>query len=431
MTPPDWKQLTWRRTAGLSIMALGAIVLLMPIFVGEWVIAILGIALIAAGLLQFVEILRSTDGTRSLLSYVAGVITTLLGVILFLSPDLALSGLLIGLTLFFVVDGVTKTIAAYKLSGPDRWWSLFNGIFTIVLGALIWSFIKAKLAIVAIAVALGLRLMMHGGTMFFVPERHFEPTALLPDPRQHPDKLLRLELSDTVREMQGPLLERQTIAKQQNVVWCLTLLAIFFAIHVLRTSAKWSFIGFISPFSAVVGDLVVALILAVVLILPTRLFWRKLTRPIERAAWNRLYRLREKGEASSLGEQCMRAWLGLRMKFALDMGELRSSLNYAFWQVLRFGLPLTAILIAVNSIWGFSWYFNSENWASGVWQQITQKRVDVWRERMTEDVERDALAKGVSPDTVFSVAPVGVGNEGDFSFIVIGDTCSRLLAAIN
>jgi len=258
--------------------------------------------------------------------------------------------------------------------------------------------------------------------MVFLAERGFEVTPAAPDLRQHPDRLLRLAPSDTVREMQEPLLERRNIAKHENIVWCLMLLLIFFAIHVLRTDAKWSFIGFISPFSAVIGDIVVALILAVVLLLPIRLLFRKLTRPIERTAWNRLFRLQEKGESSSLAERGLRSWLALRLKFALEMRDLRSSLGYAFWEVLRIGLPLTAILIAVNSIWGFSWYFNSENWASGVWQQITQKRVDVWRQRMTEDVERAELTKGLTADKIFAVAPAGVGNEGDFSFIVIGDT---------
>jgi hypothetical protein len=92
------------------------------------------------------------------------------------------------------------------------------------------------------------------------------------------------------------------------------------------------------------------------------------------------------------------------------------------WRVLRIGLPLTAILIAVNSIWGFSWYFNSENWASAVWQEITKERVDPWRRHMTEDAEKDALARGIAPEKVFAVAPDGVNDTGDFSFVVIGDT---------
>ncbi len=418
----DWKQLTKRRTLGLAVMALGMIVLFMPIFVGEWVIAILGVVLIAAGLFQFVETLRSGDKTTSLLSYAAGVVTTLLGFVLFLSPNLVLSGLLTAVTLFFLVEGGMKIFAAYKQTGTDRWWNLFNGLFTITIGFLIWYFITANLGLVVISVILGLRLLVEGWTMFFLPEKSLEPRDLQPDTRQHPDKQLAPEPSDTVREMQDAILQTDQLVSGQNAVRCLTVLGVFFAIHVLRTDAKWSFIGFISPFSAVIGDTVVALILAIVLILPLRMFWRKITRPIERTAWNRSYRLHEKGADPTLGERVLKFWLQGRMRFAMEMSEIRYSLNYAFWRLLRFGLPLTAILIAVNSIWGFSWYFNSENWASGVWQGITKNRVDPWRKRMAEDVEKDALAKGIAPEKIFAIEPEGVTDEGDFSFVVIGDT---------
>ena len=422
MKTTTWKQLTLRRAVGLALVVLGAIVLLMPVFVGGWVIAILGAVLIAAGLVQFVEILRSNDTTKSVLSYLAGVVTTLLGFVLFFSPDLALSAILFGITLFFLIEGGTRVFASYRMTGADRRWSLFNGLVIIAMGLVIWSFVRAKLGIVAIGVAMGLRLMMHGWSMFFVPERGFEPPDLKPDTRQHPDKLLRLEPSDTVRRIQDGLRDRETIEKSQNIVWCLSLLAIFFAIHVLRTDAKWNFIGFISPFSAAIGDAVMALILSMVVLLPTRLLWRKLSRPIERTAWNRLGRLDEERVSAPVERWILKHWLASRMRFALQMRELRFSLNYAFWRVLRIGLPLTAIFIAVNSIWGFSWYFNSENWAAGVWQQLTQKQVDVWRREMAKDVEQAALAKGIAAEKVFAVEPVGVGNEGDFSFIVIGDT---------
>ena len=416
------KKLIGHRAIGVAVFALGLIVLFMPIFVGGWVIALLGIALIAAGLFQFVETLRSADKATSVLNYVAGVASIFLGVVLFLSPKLVLSGLLVAVSLFFLVDGVSRIVGAYKLSGTDRWWSLFNGIFTLVLGLLIWYLISAKFGLVAIGVVLGLRLMVHGWTMFLLPDKDPESTGSKPDTRLHPDKRLRLDPSDAVKEMQDALVERQVIASSQNVVSCLMILGVFFIIHVLRTEAKWSFIGFISPFSAVIGDALVALILATVLILPIRLFWRKLTRPVERTARRRFSSLYEQSKTLSPGEHVLRYWLAVRMKFSLEMSQLRASLNYAFWQVLRLGLPLTAILIAVNSIWGFSWYFNSENWASGVWQRITEKRVDVWRERTIVDVEKASLAAGVVPEKIFAVEPGGVNNEGDFSFIVIGDT---------
>ncbi|MEO8649838.1 MAG: metallophosphoesterase [Acidobacteriota bacterium] len=414
--------MTKRRVLGIGIMALGVTVTLAPIFFGEWTIALLGIALIAAGLLQFVGTFRSNDREQSTLSYAAGVVTTVLGCLLFMSPNLAISAVSFGVTLFFLGDGGFKLYTAYQQNGQERRWSIFNGIFTITIGCLIWFFISAELGILAIGIVLGLRLIVEGWTMVFLPEKGFESSDLKPDMSVHPDARLGVESNNYIKNIQEEI--KPTFAQQNgnNIFWCLSFLGIFFLIHLLRTDAQWSFIGFISPFTAVVGDAVVALLLAIILILPLRLLWRKLTRPLERIAWHRLFILEAEAGEHSVAERFLQFWLTTRMRFALEMREMRNSLNFAFWRVLRFGLPLTAILIAVNSIWGFSWYFNSENWASGVWQEITKNRIVVWRQRMAEDVERDALAKGVAPEKVFAIEPEGVTDEGDFSFVVIGDT---------
>lgn len=414
--------MTKRRILGLAVMALGLIVLLLPLFVGEWVIALLGIVLIAAGLFQLTETVRSADKTTSYLSYLAGVVSILLGLLMFVSPRLVLSGLLIAVTLFLVVDGGIKIFGATQQTGQERWWHLFNGLFAIALGLLLWYFLTANLGITAIGVILGLRLLAEGWTMVFLPEKAFIPRDFNLDTRYHPNERLGLEPSDTIKAMQDGLLQSAALVNGQNIVWCLTLLGIFFAIHVLRTDADWSLIGFISPFAAVVGDTLVALLLAIVLILPLRLLWRTLSRPFERAAWNRINALEVQALEPTLGERALKFWLERRMKAAIEFREIRYSLNFAFWRVLRIGLPLTAIFIAINSIWGFSWYFNSENWASAVWQGITQERVDAWRAAMAEAVEHEALAKGLTPDQVFAIEPAGVSDTGDFSFVVIGDT---------
>ena len=415
-------RLTTRRWLGLAIVVLGVIVLLLPILVGEWVIALLGVFLIGAGLFHFVETVRSADGTTTWFEYIAGVGSILLGVILFLTPGLVLSGVLIGLTLFLIFDGAIKIFAASKQSGHDRRWGLFNGVFTILLGLFIWYVLSARIGIAAIGIVLGLRLIVEGWTMFFLPETGTLPHDFKLDPRVHPDRRLGLEPCDVVSEMQTPLLQTDLLKSRANIVWCVTLLLIFFAIHVFRSDAQWSLIGFISPFSAVIGDAAVALVIGLIALLPTRLLWRKLTRPFERATWNRFMSLHDAKSKLTPGERALRGWLQMRMNFALELRRMRYSLNYAFWRQLRFGLPFVAVFIAINSIWGFSWYFNSENWASAVWQEITKERVDVWRQAMAADVEADALRKGIPAEKIFAIEPEGVTDEGDFSFIVIGDT---------
>ncbi len=418
----NWKQLTKRRALGLVTMVLGLVVLFSPIVMGAWVISLLGLALIAAGLFQMVQTLRAANETTSRLSYIGGAVTILLGLLLFVAPDLVLSGLLIVVMIVFVIDGVTKIVGAFKQTGTERRWNLANGIFTIVLGVILIRLLVGKLGIAAIGVILGLRLLVEGWRMFLVPEKGLRPKDYEEDTRRHPDRRLRLEPSDHIKQIQDGLLLTAPTVNNQTIVWCVMLLLIFLVIHIMRLDSQWSFIGFISPFTALIGDVIVAILLAVLLALPLRLFLRKVSRPLERIAWRRLHQVREAKARPNFWQRGVEFWLTRRMRLAMEMRDFRYSPNFALWRVLRVGLPLTAILIAVNSIWGFSWYFNSENWASGVWQEITKERVDPWRKHMITDVELNAVAKGVPADKVFAIAPEGVADSGDFSFIVIGDT---------
>jgi uncharacterized membrane protein HdeD (DUF308 family) len=417
----DWKQLTKHRTLGVGTMALGAGVLFAPIVTGSWIIALLGVVFLAAGLLQFVFVLRSEDRFSSFIPYFSGAFCVIVGLILFLSPRMALIGVLAVLTLVLFGDGFFRVYSAFKLTGSNRLWTIVNGGFSFFLGFLVMFLVSAQLGFAAIGISLGLWLLVEGWTMLLMPERTFDLSDIVNDPSEHPDEALGLEPSSLIKEVQEPILKHRDIETSHNILYSLTFIALFFVIHLLRTEADWTWLGFISPFAAVVGDIVVGLLLGLVVLLPLRLLWRRISRPIERAAWNRYRFLHETDEEPTLLEKGLQYWLGLRLRFALELRDMRYSLNYAFWRLLRFGLPLVAVFIAINSIWGFSWYFNSENWAAVVWQELTKNRIDVWRKRGAEDVEKQSIASGVPADQVFAVSPKGI-DESDFSFIVIGDT---------
>ena len=61
-----------------------------------------------------------------------------------------------------------------------------------------------------------------------------------------------------------------------------------------------------------------------------------------------------------------------------------------------------------------SWFFDTENWASGIWNSWAEARADTWREAMVRAVGDRRRA------TPFAVTAPGT-DTGDFSFIVIGD----------
>src|SRR6476646_7577535 len=113
----------------------------------------------------------------------------------------------------------------------------------------------------------------------------------------------------------------------------------------------------------------------------------------------------------------MRRWLEARFGFSLRLREARLSLPFALILLLRLGLPVTAFFVAFNPMWGFSWYFNTESWATGIYQKLTELRVDPWRANMIDAVAR-AYGGG---DELFRIEPQGIAGNGDFSFLVIGD----------
>jgi hypothetical protein len=203
--------------------------------------------------------------------------------------------------------------------------------------------------------------------------------------------------------------------------WRVTFLLTFLAIHIGRMDAEWNLVGLFSPGVAVVGDVLFALVLAWGVITPVRLGWRVLTRPVERRAWTRLLLQVDQGQSPGWLDRVVRYWLNARTRFAWRLGQARRSPTVAVRRGLQIGLPVTAVSIALNPIWGFSWYFNTENWATEVWSRWAEQRTDTWREQMVHAVREQYRGRGMPGGQLLQVVPEGVAAGADFSFLVIGD----------
>ncbi len=413
----EFKNLRYRRSApiGIVTMALGAVAIFSPFWAGEWTLAILGIAVSASAVFELVRALTARDSRAAEGLYLQSVVMILVGILFFFSPGLVIRSVLVIIGLLLVADGVMKAVSVARGQKDGRWWTLMNAAIHIGLGAFILYF-RFSLGPPMVGLVIGLWLISLGWEMV-TGGRDEETGAQTPF---SPGLRFGLEPNPEFDKRAEAVYAREVDRRTIDLAWCIMFGVVFFAVHIGRMDLKFNVLGVVSTAVAVLGDVVFALLLAILLVLPARLIWRAITWRFERSAWRR--RLAVGESSGGLGDRVIAAWLDNRLRFDARLHVMRTSFPTAVAKVIQIGLPLAAILVAINPIWGFSWFFNTENWVSGFWQKITEARVDPWRVKMIDSAVAFRGAGSSADPGLFEVTPDGVAGATDFTFLVLGDT---------
>src|SRR6201989_1060414 len=153
----------WGFGFGIFTLVAGIVVLAWP---GETllVIAVLfGIQLIVSGIFRCVAALAVDElagGTRVLLALLA-VLSVIVGLWAIRHVDLTLLVLAALLGIFWVVNGTIELFTALSHSGmPQRGWTAFMGVRTILAGIIVLA--SPDLTLVTLAVILGIWLVIFG-----------------------------------------------------------------------------------------------------------------------------------------------------------------------------------------------------------------------------------------------------------------------------
>jgi hypothetical protein len=180
--------------------------------------------------------------------------------------------------------------------------------------------------------------------------------------------------------------------------WVLSFLAVLFAIHLGRMGFDKSRFGILSPAFAVLGDIAFALAFSYLLAVPASLIVRRLTLPLDRRAWAWCLEGSDRGRWSAPVRSLVQWMLTRRLRLRRQLRDARYSLTAAFDRGLQIGIPAAAIFAATVPVWGMSWYFDTENPASGIWNSWAESRTDVWREATVRAVNaREAQAGRPAP----------------------------------
>jgi 3',5'-cyclic AMP phosphodiesterase CpdA len=374
-----------------------------------------GLLLLGAVGAELVQSFRRKTARAQQRSWASAGYTLLLALVLLNTPWLAVSALAIFVAVPFALDAFRRAAVAVRQAtrgGPflhDAAAALGN------LGAVVAVLLLGRYAPHwVVGVAAGLRMSTVTVDLMNAPaytEGDADESVIADIGIERPERL-----AETGERLQTS--EQGRAGADRS--WIAALVAVLFAIHVSRMGFDRSVLGILSPLVAVAGDIVVALALAYFVIIPLRLFERRVTRGLERAAWERVLDAPPRTGPAAWPGRATRWWLESRMRFAIRLRSARYSLPAAFGRGLQIGLPVAAVIVASVPIWGMSWYFDTENWAAGIWNSWAASRTDTWRAAMVRAVvdagETTLDGRG------FIVQPEGLTGTDPFSFIVIGDT---------
>jgi hypothetical protein len=378
---------------------------------GATIESYLGTLLLWIGILELYDSFRRSDIASKKSATGSGAFSIIISLILLGADDFRGRALFILVMVVFVLDALRyfiKFLREYR-NRTFFWMDLLASIGNILLLLILYLTEETGRAW-ALAIVVGLRiagiglnlLLAKTGKLSQVDEDVLQTVGLKPEP-------YLIQIAEKIKK-----------EEESNELFFRTYIRVFilllFVIHLGRMGLDKSFLGLLSPIVATLGDMVIALIFAYVIFFPIRYLFLILLRKRGQRLWKWIMKLDEKDRKKISLRNFAAKWLTHRLRLEIRLKKVRYSLPIALRAGLKVGLPWSTLLVAIIPVLGMSWYFDTENWASGVWDSWAATRSDHWRIAMTQN-----SGEGFGADA-FKLYPEGVNDTSDFSFIVIGDT---------
>lgn len=159
---------SWVVRIGALALVVGVFAIASPLVTGLAITFTVGCLLIAAGVGQGVLALRAGALGRGLPIALIGLVTLIAGGYMISQPVAALASITLFLAAYFVAAGLLGAFAALQLRPMNGWgWMLANGVFTLLLGWMLWRQWPLSGAW-AVGVLIGVQLITTGASLIAV-----------------------------------------------------------------------------------------------------------------------------------------------------------------------------------------------------------------------------------------------------------------------
>lgn len=390
-------------------LVLGILSFLAPAWPGNAIEHYLGELLVWAGLIELYDMFRRSDASSRTGARRSALVSLLMAAILVNAILLQPKALYLFIIALFGIDAI-RYVSSFMRTPKEkagRWLILGAGLGNLLLVASMF-FWQEKGQSFVLSLAIGIRLVGTGLGLLAAQVGRLENVD------EDVAKKIGLKDDPYVRAITERIKQEEETSAKYDRRWIIIFTLLLFVIHLGRMGLDRTFLGILSPLVATVGDMVIALIVTYAFFAPLRFLLLKLMRQRAQRLWAWIGQVEEKDRRWYHLRSLAAGWLSLRIRAEVRFIKAGYSMPTAIRSGLKIGLPWAALLVAVMPVLGMSWYFDTENWASGIWDKWAANRADVWRMAMIRSSGEDLSAKS------FNLHPEGIG-QGDFSFVVIGD----------
>jgi uncharacterized membrane protein HdeD (DUF308 family) len=158
----------WLLAVGILMVLLGLIAIIVPNIATLAAELLIGWLLLIAGVGQLIHAFRERGWANVVLDIVGGLLYLAAGLVLLFVPVTGVITLTVVLVVLFIVDGVLRSIGAFRVRPDHGWvWLLVSGLLSIVVGVLIWTGLPGSAAW-ALGLLVGITLLMLGWSNIFL-----------------------------------------------------------------------------------------------------------------------------------------------------------------------------------------------------------------------------------------------------------------------
>jgi uncharacterized membrane protein HdeD (DUF308 family) len=158
----------WGIFLGVVTAALGLLLLAYPLAAATVTTILIGCVLIVIGAVDIVLALRAHTAGSFFLRLLLGIVYCLGGIFLLMFPLWGVAVLTVVLGVMLMVEAGLATVLAFEVRPASGWgWFLFDGIITLILGALILAHWPSS-ALWAIGTLVGAAVLVRGITRIAV-----------------------------------------------------------------------------------------------------------------------------------------------------------------------------------------------------------------------------------------------------------------------